>query len=74
MLISVHIVAICQTAQAHPSSGPPIKWLLIGEAKTATMATSCLAIPLMEEVEGGDIGLQVYTFRHTHTSKHLCGA
>ncbi|KAJ4928991.1 hypothetical protein JOQ06_004612 [Pogonophryne albipinna] len=47
-----------QTVQAYPPSGPPVKWLRIGGRKTETMATSCLAIPLMQEGEGEDIGLE----------------
>lgn len=40
-----------------PPPGPQAKWLLIGAQKTATMATSCLANSLLEDVEGGEVGL-----------------
>lgn len=40
-----------------PPSGPQVKWLPIGAQKTATMATSCLANSLLEEVEGGEMAL-----------------
>lgn len=52
-----------------PLPGPPVKWPPIGAQKTAAMATSCLAIPPMEEVDGGDAGLQVCA--QTDTRRHL---
>lgn len=50
ILNSPHIAAICQTAGI-PPSGPQVNSLLIGGRQTATMATSCLANPLSEDVE-----------------------
>lgn len=57
MLISPHITAICQPLLVYPPPHPPgpqVNSLLIGGRQTATMATSCLANPLLEDVEEED--------------------
>lgn len=73
MPVSAHMLLFNRLCRLSPLSGPSVKCLLIGAQKTATMATSCLAVSLLEEMWRGRGwgGTLAYRYNHILTDRHI---